>query len=485
MNTPAVTAEREAILAYLEVHEAFANSLIAQNVPNAAGVFQELKDAVRRGANYDDLNAILIKRDANKRTVLPGAINDYAVQLAQVEEHFRSMFGLPGSMSERWAATSSFPNVVRGLLLHHVQTDPNRKPDVWRIDFDGLKIPFVLIENSIIYCPISLKRCKLMVGISSRGSQLVEPLVIRADSHIGELNFSAGGTVPRIRILDSAVDAIRFEERSQIDSIRILRNSTVRDIYISKCVVNRAFAIEQPARVTGACNARGTEFKGETRFNGDFAHCPPLFDAELSSETVFSSMTLRGRPLGDGSGSGLPDRDEKERELLAIRHLRIEMQKRRWTREESRFFAEEQRLERELTPLIGPQGLEKCISFAYDSASCYGASVARAIGAFVLWTLMFLAIFFGASLIDVVPSFWNASKSSPFVENPWIALTLQNAANPLALLSDKPLVSVTSGVLWFFSLVQTIGSLSLFTLLLLALRGRFQRGGGGGSVTAG
>ena len=170
---------------------------------------------------------------------------------------------------------------------------------------------------------------------------------------------------------------------------------------------------------------------------------------------------------------------------MALRHLRIEAQKRRWSRDESKFFAEEQRLERALTPWFSSRAVEKGLSFGYDLASCYGASVSRALFSFVAWNVAFGGLF-RYVLSQPCHASWAVVKGdSAMTDFPWLALMMQSAINPLALFSERPLVMIANGGLLSAALVQTVGSLSLLALFLLALRGRFQRGGGGGSVSAG
>jgi hypothetical protein len=55
-------------------------------------------------------------------------------------------------------------------------------------------------------------------------------------------------------------------------------------------------------------------------------------------------------------------------------------------------------------------------------------------------------------------------------------LAVQNATNPTSVLSSTSAVRVYSGPLIFMSLLQSIGSLSIGALLLLAIRNNFHRG---------
>lgn len=73
------------------------------------------------------------------------------------------------------------------------------------------------------------------------------------------------------------------------------------------------------------------------------------------------------------------------------------------------------------------------------------------------------------------------SRTTILSDNPWLALGLQNALNPIALLSEKALATTASGWVFILSLIQSVGSLSILALLLFAIRGNFQKGSGSSS----
>ena len=243
----------------------------------------------------------------------------------------------------------------------------------------------------------------------------------------------------------------------------------------------------------GETRFQKAEFSGRTTISARFFKFPEFFDSKLSDETRVEGIdydpkqSLKSLAKVDG-------RKILEGDLLAIRHLRIHAQHKRWLREEVKFFAEEQRVERKLLTLPS-RSIEFAISWIYDKASGYGASVTAAVSAFVLFNLAACLLFhalLSLGTVDLPAPFAGYRigllSDSIQVENVsfssyrGVVLGLQNVFNPLALFSGKSLVTVHSPCALSISLFQIVGSLALLALLILAIKTRFQRGSGGGSM---
>jgi hypothetical protein len=173
-------------------------------------------------------------------------------------------------------------------------------------------------------------------------------------------------------------------------------------------------------------SASRAKFTQGAYFRGTLFGAAPVFhDAEFSSDTDFF-------------GARFPTVDAGDRAALfaargAYRALRLAMSKAKAHDDELYFYRLEQWATRKLWDFWDAP-VWKSLSYAYDWISSYGTA-------------------------------------------PGKALAVQNATNPLALVSLNAAVTVHNGSLFAFSLVQGLGSLGMVTLFFLAVRNRFQRTG--------
>jgi hypothetical protein len=192
-------------------------------------------------------------------------------------------------------------------------------------------------------------------------------------------------------------------------------------------------------------------------------------------------------------------RDELDHSaLVAFRVLKSHMAKIRSQGDELMFFSLEMRMERRLMRWR-TSPFSKLLSFAYDAVSIYGLSPGRALTALFLWNIGAFVLFATLGLVyewSIHSSFpyWLGIPSSEIaivesslggsgglIENaPVVGLVIQNALNPLALISPKSLVLTKSWWIFGISVVQSAGVVAIATLFVLAIRSRFQKGSGGG-----
>jgi hypothetical protein len=181
-----------------------------------------------------------------------------------------------------------------------------------------------------------------------------------------------------------------------------------------------------------------------------------------------------------------------DRAPLSARYrlLRLAMKARGAHDLEALYFAREMRAERaDRNNHYGT--VDRFLSWLYDSVSEYGTSVHRALGWFLAWNTGFMLFFVLLQVLGPISVVFGYVVGLPEgairAENPAyvgveaIGLSLQNAFNPLAMLSSNPAIKVNNPGLAFLSQVQTLGSIGIAALALLALRSRFQRGSGGGA----
>lgn len=165
--------------------------------------------------------------------------------------------------------------------------------------------------------------------------------------------------------------------------------------------------------------------------------------------------------------------------------------------EEMRFFALEMRERRLIVRSRGAMsGTDRIVSRLYDMVSCYGTSIGRALSSFVLWNCVFMMLFFCLGREGMLPDAGKTPVGRSAVVKPGIApvcipvpvtdhlllaypaagYTLQNIISPGAVLSKSGLMPMTNWPVLVLSVIQSLGSLALAALLLLAIRGKFQRG---------
>ena len=256
--------------------------------------------------------------------------------------------------------------------------------------------------------------------------------------------------------------------------------------------------------IFSAADFTNREFCGRTDFSrAVFETAPRFHGARLHQDTSFSdtrflaaegilsgwrrwwsfAKSLWRQPPKRLEGINLHFRWMQDRAVAdrnAYRTLKQHMGAIRAQEEEGIFFALEQRAARQATP-FWKSPLEKCLSWGYDLVSQYGQDPGRALTCWLIWNWVFYAGYSNLTDSPVAllnPSCIDECKESFLASDPPLGLALQAAINPLALLGDKTLFLVPVAHPWVFASValQTVGSISIFTLLLLAIRRRFHKG---------
>lgn len=131
--------------------------------------------------------------------------------------------------------------------------------------------------------------------------------------------------------------------------------------------------------------------------------------------------------------------------------------------------------------------LEWILSLLYDWISNYGRSIGKALTCFMLSNVGLTVLYrYGYTFGDcssVTSAFCiqSVQPSSFAYANPSIQLTLQNLLNPAGLATEKSVVAVHSPTLIGICLFQSAFSFLVLFLAALAIRTRFQKGGGGSS----
>jgi hypothetical protein len=211
---------------------------------------------------------------------------------------------------------------------------------------------------------------------------------------------------------------------------------------------------------------RKSEFKAAGRFNAvgklsglGFANCKfataPIFGLtqELPQNTEFDGATF------------VPHVEDEH----IYRNIRVHFSKNQDRDAEGQFYAWEKRCQRLGLPL----GIRRVISYLYDKSSEYGYSYERAITWFFALQLGFCLTY--AAISD------RLSLGGDY-DSRVVTFTFAQVVKPFELLSAKVPTEGAYGILqgnhgWWLLLtsLQSIASIALIALFLLALRWRFKR----------
>ena len=483
MNVDSSEELNQAIDQYLQVHLEFAKTLESVRRDQVLALVEANRNKATTGELYEVYKASSVGRlfiakasDAVK----------YAERLSEVDARYQRVVTKYPFWTPAVDSGHLFPTFVRGLWLQFLQID---EPLV----LSNVDCSFILANHSLFNEAVLIENTKLEHGFYAEDMTSLFNFQFE-NSKLARIKLLNPRRMDRFSLKASRVGVLKFRaerdnESIQVNSISLTGGSCITVSADFSSSRFRGDFVLNDVRFDGRSNFRQSRFDRLAMFNADFECCPEFFGAELSAETRFDEMKLDGRRLGFSNPKRFVEAGARRSELLAVMHLRIEAQNRRWSRVEARFFAEEQRLERVLTR---GRPIERFFSFAYDCASAYGSSVSRAAVSFMTWNVFFAMLFLGllnlwplqigpfGLAIGLSEKSIHVPSGGAFDELRWLTLAVQNAVNPLALFTEKSLVSVRTFDVFALSLLQTVGSLTLFALLLLALRGRFQRAGSGG-----
>lgn len=465
---------------YLEVHGQFFRALAG----TAAGAFESLKNAYL----YDRLE---LKKphsslwqglaSATHEHDSQGALAGYVAAIGALNDRYKPLAFCDDDLPLRpWDDPVAF---LRGLWLSRC-----RFAD---LKINAVNVDFLLATDIEVQGIAALTELKLLGGLHAVRGYFRDGLTL-ANCDVSSLSLRKFRGLKLLRI-DSCklhtLDVHRSQDSGRTEMV-VLDGSTeiAGGAYFDGLTVSDSFVV-RAAAFKGSALFRGTKFNRVLELGGDFHRFPELFGAELSEETHFRELRLGGQALGYGNPARLESDGARASELNAVRCLRVLAQQRKWKSDEGKLFAEEQRLERSL--LKGRSNVvERLLSTAYDCVSAYGCSVARPLMYFLGWNVVAALLYWpvldttqlsiGGQIVDL-PMVSLSTQEYSFKGWEPVVFALQNAVNPFALFSTKPLVAATSFPALLLGVVQALGSLAIFALWLLAIRGRFQRTGAGGN----
>lgn len=216
-----------------------------------------------------------------------------------------------------------------------------------------------------------------------------------------------------------------------------------------------------------------TKFKGKANFNNvqfldrviyhqtTFYKAPWFHQVNLHQDTSFYNCIFSSFESVD--------------DWRAYRTLKLLMGQFRAHEEEGRFFEYEQRTRSNILLAENYFSLVGSLSKLYDVLSKYGESISRPI----VW------LFFNTAYFGLLYFLKGGVRANPNIGHKWpddilpsIGLSLQNAFNPLSLFNKVPTYLVDNVLIALLSATQSLITLILVTLFLLAIRRRFHKSGG-------
>lgn len=290
----------------------------------------------------------------------------------------------------------------------------------------------------------------------------VHDIAISAVDFSGRVTFTSDSN-SEIDIEDATFsELVMFAAGQPMESLRIHNTQFQKGFRFGALV--RGDAEFRRVKFFVRANFQKAEFGGRTSFDDSEFHCAPeFFGATLFPDTTFQKAKF------------LVFKGESEYAAYReLRHLSHNMLKS--SQDESRFFAYEQRALANVQVKTKGKQFEGYLSKLYGLASDYGQSIFRPLG-----TLIGASVFF-AVIYEIIPGAIvvadEAAKASAWhLRTPRsLGLALQNLFQPFAIFGKGQAYIPSSGLVVALSVVQTLLSLVLFALLVLAIRRRFRKG---------
>lgn len=209
------------------------------------------------------------------------------------------------------------------------------------------------------------------------------------------------------------------------------------------------------------CHFNSAEFLNSTHFRFcTFNKAPEFYNVELYPNTsLYTSKFSAFHTEADWSA------------YRQLRHLAIDKMKS--PAEEGRFFQYEQRTRANLDLKQSGNRFAGAVSKAYDWASEYSQNIVRPLVLIFVVNIAITLAYFGLSghIVRV-----EGEAGLAFAANPEIGFMLQNVFAPFSFLSKQTVYSATCWTTVALGIGQSLLTLALFALWLLALRRRFRKG---------
>lgn len=282
------------------------------------------------------------------------------------------------------------------------------------------------------------------------------------DAHLPHADFNgARFKYPAVDFENAVIEKGASFDKAIFDGSAIFKNTDFSgDTSFSGCQFQRVDFSE--SRFNGIANFNNAVFSSRAIYHlTTFFKAPWFHEASLHQDTSFYNCNFFSF--------------ESVEDWRAYRTMKLLMGQFRAHEEEGRFFEYEQRARRNILLNENCCSLVGNLSKLYDILSKYGESISRPIAWLFFNTTYFVLLYYLKGGIRVNPDI-----SYEWPENilPSIGLSLQNSFTPLSLFNKAPTYLVDNVFVAALSTAQSLITLILVTLLILAIRRRFHKSGG-------
>lgn len=349
-----------------------------------------------------------------------------------------------------------------------------KRPDIFAdlrfLTIDGdldltIDVP-VLLDYSHVVGTLRLSvtnLCDRFDANQSRLNELVIDLELDADRQASRFNLNLVESESKSIDMVSAKGNMRGAyinlTKAKVGVLDI-SDLKIRNIRADGCTFNETMSMHR-CKISVSRFAHCSFSDGWKFWSCSFFNAPNFTDAKMDRQyTEFFDCQFTSAGKLFGSDCSIDD-------VAKYRYLRGHFARSKDTYQENLFYCLEQR---GLRIAGGSSMFDRLLSFLYDALGDYGNSVGRPLGIFAGQIFLFAVIFY---LIG------GAIGKGVFLEHPAIGLSLQNSFNPIGLFSEKSMISIERVEVYGLALLQAIFSIVLIALMLIGIRSRFKKGGGG------
>lgn len=253
-------------------------------------------------------------------------------------------------------------------------------------------------------------------------------------------------------------DAAEFSKVRFYDSVNFVGDETRNSSTLESCVERDIFhkISFNKARIDGIALFNNRKFKNSTDFGGCiFGQSPKFHNCELHQDTNFSGSVFRDT--------------HSEPATRDYRTLRLAMAKLRATEEQSKFYALEQKSKQNKVDC--PTSI-KYLSILHELTSDFGRSIVRPLNILFFTITLFYLGYMIQSDYEV------SSKNSPEI----MFVAIKQSIKPFDAFTNvgereiNKLFGTNKRTIQLIALVQSLISIVLITLALLAIRWEFRKG---------
>lgn len=346
-----------------------------------------------------------------------------------------------------------FPQTQAGAMLFAVSVDDNG-------GFQSVRF-----ENGVIHTESFMPHGHV-ASFSFKGVKFHKSIWIYAAVKNPCVDFSCSVVDGSLTIHNAVVNHVKIESaeiKGQVDifgretNLVLLSNSIFHNGVRIKITQpegsNGVSIISERTKFLEFADFSGNNLKALTDFSYSHFHKAPLFyECKFHQNTSF-----KGASFTEFSGAG----------ARAYRTLKLAMGEMRNRNDEALFYSLEQRslrYEPDISKAI------KITSWLYEKSSDYGRSFVLPV-VHLLWVTAFFHVGYSVYGIDCL-AFGSGALAEKILSSDNVIFTITQVVRPFSM---RDSLAGTNAIVKLFAIIQSIVSLSLVALFLLALRWQFKR----------